>query len=80
MARERMSVELDDGVLRATRAYAAQRGKSESEVIEEALREHLGFALVERIQEKANLREDEALKLAYEELHAMRAEGRKRPR
>jgi hypothetical protein len=75
-----MSVELDDGVLRATRAYAAQKGKSESEVIEEALREHLGFALVERIQERANLSEEEALTLAYEELHAMRAERRERAR
>jgi hypothetical protein len=73
-----MSVELDDGVLRATRAYAARKGKSESEVIEAALREHLGFALVERIQDRANLSEDEALKLAYEELHAMRAERRMR--
>jgi hypothetical protein len=75
-----MSVELDDGVLRATRAYAAQKGKSESEVIEEALREHLGFDLVERIQERANLSEEEALTLAYEELHAMRAERRERAR
>jgi hypothetical protein len=75
-----MSVELDDGVLRATRAYAAQKGKSESEVIEEALHEHLGFDLVERIQERANLSEEEALTLAYEELHAMRAERRERAR
>jgi hypothetical protein len=75
-----MSVELDDGVLRATRAYAAQKGKSESEVIEEALREHLGFDLVERVQERANLSEEEALTLAYEELHAMRAERRERAR
>jgi hypothetical protein len=75
-----MTVELDDGVLRATRAYAARKGKSESEVIEEALREHHGFALVERIQERANLSEDEALTLAYEELHAIRAESRKRAR
>jgi hypothetical protein len=72
-----MAVELDDGVVRATRAYAERTGKSESEIVEEALREHLGFALVERIRERACLSEDEALKLAYEELAAMRTERRR---
>jgi hypothetical protein len=68
---------VDASVLRAARAYAARKGLSESEVIEDALREHLGFASLERIRARADLSEEEAMRLAYDELHSMRAERRK---
>lgn len=80
MARTKTTVYLDPDVLRATRVAAARAGKRDSDVVEDALREYLGLALLQRIWEKADLTEDEALKLAYDELHAMRAERRARAR
>jgi hypothetical protein len=69
---------LDPEVLRATRVAAARAGKRDSDVVEDALREYLGLDLLQRIWEKADLSEEEAMKLAYDELHAMRVERRKR--
>ncbi len=58
------------------RVAAARAGKRDSDVVEEALREYLGLAVIDRIRGKADLDEDEAMRLAYEELHAMRRERR----
>jgi hypothetical protein len=76
MARSKATVYLDPDVLRATRVRAARTGKRDSDVVEEALRAYLGLAVIDEIQAKADLDEDEAMKLAYEELHAMRRERR----
>ena len=80
MARSKATVYLEPEVLRATRVHAARTGKRDSDIVEEALREYLGLGLLERIWEKADLSEEEALRLAYDELHAMRAERRARAR
>lgn len=77
MARSKATVYLDPDVLRATRVRAARTGKRDSDVVEEALREYLGLAVIDEIRAKADLDEDEAMKLAYDELHAMRRERRK---
>jgi hypothetical protein len=74
MARSKATFHLDADVLRATRVRAARTGKRDSDVVEEALREYLGLAVIEQIRAKADLDEDAAMKLAYEELHAMRRE------
>jgi len=74
MIRSKATVYLDPGVLRATRALATRTGKRDSDIVEEALREYLGLALLQRIREKSDLTEEEALELAYDELHAMRAD------
>ena len=76
MARSKATVYLDPDVLRATRVQAARTGKRDSDVVEEALREYLGLALLDRIRAKSDLDEDAAMQLAYEELHAMRNERR----
>jgi hypothetical protein len=76
MSRSKATVYLDPEVLRATRVRAARTGKRDSDVVEEALREYLGLAVIDEIRAKADLDEDEALKLAYEELHEMRRERR----
>lgn len=76
MARSKATVYLDPDVLRATRVQAARTGKRDSDVVEEALREYLGFAVIDRIRAKADLDEEAAMQLAYEELHAMRRERR----
>jgi hypothetical protein len=80
MARSKTTVYLDLDVLRATRVRAARTGKRASDVIEEALREYLGLALLQRIREKADLTEEEALELANDELRAMRAARGSPPR
>jgi Ribbon-helix-helix protein, copG family len=77
MARSKATFHLDADVLRATRVRAARTGKPESDVVEEALREYLGLAVIDEIWAKADLDEDAAMRLAYEELHAMRRERRK---
>jgi hypothetical protein len=76
MARTKATVYLDPDVLRATRVHAARKGKRDSDVVEEALRQYLGLAAVDRIRSRSDLDEDEAMRLAYEELHAMRRERR----
>ena len=77
MGRSKATVYLDPEVLRATRVHAARSGRRDSDVVEEALREYLGLSLLQRIWEKAGLSENEAMKLAYDELHALRAERRR---
>ena len=56
------------------RVAAARSGKRDSDVVEEALRRYLGFALLDQVWARSDLTEEEALQLAYEELAAMRAE------
>jgi hypothetical protein len=58
------------------RVHAARKGKRDSDVVEEALREYLGLAVIDRIRSRSDLDEDKAMRLAYEELHAMRRERR----
>jgi hypothetical protein len=76
MARTKATVYLDPEVLRAMRVRAARAGKRDSDVVEEALREYLGLAVVDRIRARSAFDPEEAERLAYEELHAMRRERR----
>jgi len=79
MARKKTTVYIDEALLRAAKVAAARAGKREYEVFEEALRRHLGFAgAVEQIwagisPEQAPS-EEEATRIAAEELAAVRAE------
>ena len=63
---------LDEHVLRAVRVKAARTGRRDSDVIEEALRRDLGFDLLEHAWERAELDEEEALRLAVEAQHESR--------
>jgi hypothetical protein len=79
MARKKTTVYIDESLLRAAKIAAARSGKREYEVFEEALRRHLGFTeVVERIwagiSEQDAPSEEEAYRIAAEELAAMRAE------
>jgi plasmid stability protein len=76
MARSKATVYLDPEVLRAMRIRAARTGRRDSDVVEDALREYLGLDVIDRIRSKSDLSSDEALRLAYEELDAMRRERR----
>jgi hypothetical protein len=69
-------VYLDPDVLRATRVRAARTGRRDSDVVEDALREYLGIAVIDRIRSRSNLTPEEAERVANEEQHAARRERR----
>ena len=78
MAKTRVTLSIDDEVLRSARIAAARKGKRDSELVEDALRDYLGFGVIERIREKSafkHLSEDEVIEIVYAEIHASR-EGR----
>ena len=73
MAKERLTVYLSPEVARVLRVSAARRGIKDSEAVEEAIKEHLGLAALERAAERnLDLTEDEAMELAVREQHAAR--------
>lgn len=74
VARTKATVYLDPEVLRAARIRAARTGKRDSDVVEDALREYLGLAVIDRIRSRSDLDPDEALRLAYDELRKVRRE------
>lgn len=76
MAKRKMTIYVDPAVARATRVRAARTDTRDSEVVEEALRAHLGLAALDQAQALSTLSEAEAMALANEELHASRRERR----
>jgi hypothetical protein len=78
VSKKKVTLYLDEDVLRAARVQAARSDRRDSEVVEAALRAHLGFDVVERVWGRSSLGEEEALELAVSELHAMRDEQRAR--
>lgn len=79
--RRKTTVSLDADLLRAVKIAAAREDKAEYQVIEDALRAHLGFDVVGRIRARAALSEDDAMRLADDEVHTVRraSRGRRRP-
>lgn len=77
MAKEKVTVYLTPEVARAMRVSAARRGMKDSEVVEEALREHVGLAALERLATTATLDWEEALELAVRVQHETRRKSRK---
>jgi hypothetical protein len=53
---------------------ATRTGTRDSDVVEDALREQLGLAAIRRMRSRSDMDADEATRLAYEELHALRRE------
>jgi hypothetical protein len=78
-AKRKLTVYLDPEVARAAKVRAARLDKRDSEVIEDALRVHLGIAALDEAQRVSALTEDDALELANAEVHAARrARGKRR--
>lgn len=77
MPKVRTTVTIEESVLRAARVAAARSGRRDSEIIEEALREHLGWNVLDQIWAKADLGEDEAMELALEAQREAREELRR---
>lgn len=85
---ETMRTEISKELLGAVRQLAEAQGRSEREVLDEAVRGYLASlrsgrrdedyfpALLDRMSSRFDLDEDEALELANEELHAFRRERR----
>jgi hypothetical protein len=75
MAKTKTTIYIDAEVMRAARILAARSGRRDSDVVEDALREYTGLAVVERVRSRnSDLSAEDALALANEELHAMRRE------
>src|ERR1700722_5700843 len=82
MARRKTTVYIDEELLTAAKVAAARSHKHEYEVFEDALRRHLGLQeVVERVCSSLGTdapSEEESLRLAREELAAVRAAARDR--
>lgn len=77
MSKARTTVSLDEDVFRAVKIKAARTGKRDSEVIEESLRRDLGLDDLADVWARVTpAAEAPGLKLAAEELRAVRKERR----
>jgi hypothetical protein len=76
MGKVRTTLTIDEDVLRAVKVHGARTGKGDSEVIEEAVRRQLGFDLLERLWERNELSEEDALALGVEAQHKTRTRRR----
>ena len=74
--KKKVTLYVDEEVMRAARVRAARTDKRDSEVVEDALRAYLGFDVLAGVWARSDLNEDEAMRLAVEETHAARAEKR----
>ena len=70
--RRKTTIYVEEELLRATKIAAARTGQRDYQVVEEALRAYLGLELLDRAGARSKLTEDEALDLAYRELHQSR--------
>lgn len=67
---------ISEDVLRAAKVSAARTDRRDSEVVERALREYLGFDVLDRVWARSELSEREAMDLAVAEVHASRPRKR----
>jgi hypothetical protein len=75
--KKKVTFYISQEVLRAAKVRAARTDRKESEVVEAALRDYLGFTLMDRIWARARefpLTDEEAMELAVSEQHAWREE------
>ena len=76
MSKVRTTLTIDEDLLRAVKVRGARTGKGDSEVIEEALRRELGFDLLERLWQRDDMGEEQAVALAVEAQHKTRRRRR----
>jgi hypothetical protein len=77
VSKVRTTVTLDDEVLRWVKVRAARQGKPDGQVIEESLRRDLGLDLLEKLWQKNDLDDAEAMELALEAQHSTRSKRRR---
>jgi len=73
-ARRTVHVELDERLVSRARAEARDANRPDDEIVEDALSRYHLERLLDKTQQRTNLTEEEATRLALEELHAMRRE------
>lgn len=73
MARRSQLVNVDEDVLAEAQELARVTGLSLDDVVERALVLHVGARALRRMQDAFDLDEDDAIRVAYEELRAARA-------
>lgn len=66
MTKIRTTLTIDEAIWKAVRVRAARTGQRDSDVIEAALRRDLGFDLLERLWDRSDMAEDDAMALALE--------------
>ncbi len=74
--KKKVTLYVDEDVMRAARVRAARSDKRDSEVVEDALRAYLGFDVLAGVWARSDVGEDAAMRLAVDETHAARAEKR----
>ena len=74
--KKKVTLYVDEDVMRAARVRAARSDKRDSEVVEDALRAYLGFDVLASVWARSTVGEDDAMRLAVEEIHAARADKR----
>lgn len=78
--RRKVTLYVDEDVLRATRVRAARTDRRDSDIVEDALRSYLGLDVVEGVWARSDLDEDEAMRIAVEETRAVRRDRAARAR
>ena len=73
MARSPLRVELSHDAAEVVRLEAGRTGLSESEIVELAVKRLAAPSILDRLWDRAELSEDEAMALANEEVRAARA-------
>ena len=72
MPRQKTTVYIEEELLKMAKISAARRGKREYQIFEEALRHYLGLDVLEQVWRRSKLGEEDALRLAYREVHGSR--------
>jgi hypothetical protein len=72
--RDKVAVELDAEIIERTRAELGAGADSDAVVVERALNAYLLGRVLDTTQAEAGLTDEQAERLAYEELHAARRE------
>jgi len=72
MSKVRITLTIDESVMKAVKMRAARTGRGDSQVIEESLRRDMGLDLLERLWEHNELPERDATALAIEAQHRTR--------
>jgi Arc/MetJ family transcription regulator len=73
-SRSGKKVDLDADLLAAAHAATSEASNGDSDVVNRALRLYVGRSAIATAQSMSELSEEEALRIVYEELHAMRRE------
>ena len=70
----KVTIEIDEELLHRVRDEEARTGRPASEIVATAIRRYVGPGILDQLWERNDLDEDAAIRLAVEEIDALRAE------